>query len=59
MSSMGIAQAPEKTERPAAKREAQQPKATPAPRATRQADKRAAQAPVKRLAAAQRLRSAA
>src|SRR5689334_14367791 len=53
MSSMG-AQAPEKTERPAAKREAQQPKATTAPRATRQADKRAAHAPVKRPAAAQR-----
>jgi hypothetical protein len=35
VSSMGIVQAPEKTERPAAKREAQQPKATPAPRATR------------------------
>jgi hypothetical protein len=56
MSSMGIALAPEKTERPAAKREAQLPKATPAPRATRQADKPAAHAPVKRPAAAQRSR---
>ena len=56
MSSMGIAQAPEKTERPAAKREAQLPQATPAPRATRQADKPAAHAPVKRPAAAQRSR---
>jgi uncharacterized protein DUF1236 len=56
MSSMGIAQAPEKTEQPAAKREAQQPKASPAPRATRQADRPAAHAPVKRPAAAQRSR---
>jgi hypothetical protein len=44
MSSMGMAQAPEKGERPAAKREAQQPKAAPAPRAA-QADRPAAREP--------------
>jgi hypothetical protein len=55
MSSMGMAQAPEKGERPAAKREAQQPKAAPAPRAA-QADRPAARAPAKHPPAAQRSR---
>ena len=55
MSSIGMAQAPEKGERPAAKREAQQPKAAPVPRAA-QADRPAARAPAKRPAAAQRSR---
>ena len=44
VSSMGIAQAPEKGERPAAKRDAKQPRAAPAPRAARQPDRPAARA---------------
>jgi Protein of unknown function (DUF1236) len=59
VSSMGIAQAPEKGERPAAKRDAKQPRATPAPRAARQADRPAARATPAPRAARQADRPAA
>ena len=59
VSSMSIAQAPEKGERPAAKRDAKQPRAAPAPRAARQADKPAARAAPAPRAARQADRPAA
>lgn len=52
VSSVGIAQAPEKDQRPAAQRAAPQPRAAPAPRAARpQVQKPAARAPAQRPAA--------